>query len=91
MNTSTLRRAALHTGLTIAAAGAVLAVGAAPAQAATAANIWASGADGLGYQPGSYSPNLLVSRSGDMLIFKDQNGGRITTSNPNCVDRHSAG
>jgi hypothetical protein len=85
MNRSTLRRAALHTGLTIAAAGAVLAVAAAPAQAVTAANIRAL-AGGLGYEPGSYSPDLRVTRSGDMLIFKDQNGGRISTNNPNCVD-----
>jgi hypothetical protein len=87
MNRSTVRRAALHAGLTIAAAGAVLAVGAAPAQAVTAATITAIGPDALGYEPGSYSPDLLVSRSGNnMLIFKDQKGGRITTNNPNCVD-----
>ena len=86
MNTSTLRRAALRAALIVAGTGAVLAVGAAPAQAVTAANIWASGPDGLAYEPGSYSPNLQVSRSGNMLIFKDQNGGRITTSNPNCFD-----
>lgn len=86
MNTSTLRSAALRTGLIIAGAGAVLAVGAAPAQAVTAAQITAAGGDSLRYEPGSYSPNLTVSRSGNMLIFKDQNGGRITTNNPNCVD-----
>jgi hypothetical protein len=86
MNTSTLRRAALRTGLTIAAGGAVLAVGAAPAHAVTAATITAPGTDVLRYEPGSYGADLLVSRSGDMLIFKDQSGGRITTNNANCVD-----
>jgi hypothetical protein len=86
MNTSTLRRAALRTGLIIAAGSAVLAVGAVPAQAVTAATITNPGGDSLRYEPGSYSPNLLVSRSGNMLIFKDENGGRITTNNPNCVD-----
>jgi hypothetical protein len=86
MNRSTVRRAALHAGLTIAAAGAVLAVGAAPAQAVTAATITASGPDGLQYQAGSYGADLQVSRSGNMLIFKDQGGGRITTNYANCVD-----
>jgi hypothetical protein len=86
MNTSTLRRAALRTGLTIAAGSAVLAVGAAPAHAVTAATIGAPGADVLRYEPGSYGADLLVSRSGNMLIFKDQSGGRITTNNANCVD-----
>jgi hypothetical protein len=86
MNRSTVRRAALHAGLTIAAAGAALAVGAAPAHAVTAAQITAGGGGGLQYQAGSYGADLQVSRSGDMLIFKDQRGGRITTNYANCVD-----